>query len=164
MVLKAIGIGLLLLGTFGVVFISVNYSATQQIVPHYFTDPDEKAIDVEHAMRTCLYYVAMLSGVLAGQLYFALSERKTFGKSGVWKTISKSVLTPRMIRGLIASPIVFGVVYGLVQGHNNVVLASVFSFENGFFWNVILRDREIAATQATKNRSDDGIDPTSNGT
>jgi hypothetical protein len=121
-------------------YLVVVWAATGSIRPAFYHDATRDTTD--EIWRSLLLYLTMVIGVLAGNVYAGLSGRKTFGSEGVWATLWKLSFTPSLIRALVGSPIVFGVVYGMARGQCDIVLACVFSFENGFFCHLILRHRE----------------------
>jgi hypothetical protein len=111
-----------------------------------FRDPDNPSADScgAHALRTIALYCAMIVGVVCGAIHDTLGGRKTFGEKGLLRTVADAVYGPQLLRGLLASPIVFAAVYGITRGHPDSVLAAALSFENGFFCDVVLRKRQAS--------------------
>ncbi|QDU49467.1 hypothetical protein [Gimesia panareensis] len=102
------------------------------------------SVVVQSSTKTLLIFGAMMSGIVAGQLHLKLAGRRRFGKKGFWPTVKATLITPELVRATCASPIIFGVVYNLAMGQPDLVMASVFAFENGFFCHLVLRSREVA--------------------
>jgi hypothetical protein len=47
---------------------------------------------------------------------------------------------------LMVAPIVYGSIYSFVKGPNDTVVMLIFSFQNGFFWQVIIGQFETSVT------------------
>ncbi len=84
--------------------------------------------------------VALLAGILFGTVYSKLGEKAT-PESSQWKTVLDAVKSRGFTRGVFASPIVFGGVYVGLKGQPDGVLAVIFAFQNGFFWEAILKGK-----------------------
>ncbi len=94
---------------------------------------DERAL----RWRTVAFFIAMLAGVVCGEFH-----RQAITRGGTAGILRATFRSTRLIAGLAASPIVFGVVYVLCRAHPDALLAGLLSFENGFFWNTVLGRRE----------------------
>ena len=80
------------------------------------------------------YFVAMVAGMLAQTVWDALQKRQpnqapTFDK---WEFVKP---------GLVA-PIVFIAVYQTISDPAFKVMTLLFAFQNGFFWQTVLKSRE----------------------
>ncbi|KXX66901.1 hypothetical protein [Flammeovirga sp. SJP92] len=82
---------------------------------------------------------AMLLGILAGRIHKLIELEDDFHP----KILLKNLLKDRHLwKSLVASPIVFGVIYSALSESNDVVVSLVFSFQNGFFCNAILESKK----------------------
>jgi hypothetical protein len=126
-----------------VLYIVIIWADTGSIRPVFYQEPGLNTSG--EVVKSLMLYLCMILGIVAGNAYSGLSGRKTFGSRGAWNTAKAIVVTPRLLRAMIASPIVFGVVYGMARGQADIVLACVFSFENGFFCHLVLQQREEVA-------------------
>lgn len=73
-----------------------------------------------------LYFV-MLAGITAKYFFDAI------GKGNKIEFQKWQLLKPMLV-----SPIVFGVVYGSIGESTPLLLNSIFAFQNGFFWQTVL--------------------------
>jgi hypothetical protein len=100
-----------------------------------------------HEWRPLFLFAAMLVGIVFGEAYnrfLALSDKRRIAP---WSELRRTFLTGRIWAGLFASPIIFAAIYSLCRNQPDVLLSGVFAFENGFFWNVVLKRRETAFGQ-----------------
>lgn len=88
--------------------------------------------------------VAMLIGVVFGAFYEALRLKPD---DPALQTLKQAVKGAYLYRALLASPILFGGVYAVAATNPDSVVAIVFSFQNGFFCETILRQRVDALKQ-----------------
>jgi hypothetical protein len=97
-------------------------------------------------LRGFLLAAAMLGGIFAGWFHAKLSSSLDAAPRKVLATFWSD---RELWKSLLASPIVFGVVYTLLAQTHDVVMAVVFSFQNGFFCNVIVEKKrsELASEQ-----------------
>ncbi|MCX6857283.1 MAG: hypothetical protein NTV80_20535 [Verrucomicrobia bacterium] len=82
---------------------------------------------------------AMLAGIVSGRLHDNISSAKRFK---IGKLFADLPSDKDLWKSLLASPIVFGVVYSLLSKSNDFVVCAVFSFQNGFFCDVILKKKQ----------------------
>jgi uncharacterized RDD family membrane protein YckC len=87
-----------------------------------------------------LMALSMLLGIVAGRLHENISTAKRFKLGRVLAALPND---KELWRALLASPIIFGVVYSLLSSSNDLVVCAVFSFQNGFFCNVVLKKKQI---------------------
>ena len=100
-------------------------------------------------IRSSSFALAMLLGIACGRIHKALNQVEMVGI----KHIGKHLLNDRNLwKSLIVSPIVFGVIYSGLADTQDTILSLVFSFLNGFFWNVIM-DRKTKSAVNTNVES-----------
>jgi len=87
--------------------------------------------------RSVALLAATLVGIGAGETHRVAMKRRR--AKGILRSVLRS---PRLVAGLVASPIVFGVVYLLCRDHPDALTAGILAFENGFFWNTVMGKRE----------------------
>ena len=80
-----------------------------------------------------MYFVLTVLGILAGAVFEALGVAPP-DKEMTWKEISGYLKSARAWRGLVASPLIFLVVYMGVASNPVTLPFVVLSFQNGFFW------------------------------
>ena len=88
------------------------------------TTPRDERGGKEYWLKVGLFFLLMVLGMAARELYNALVNTKSFN----W--ISFSIAA-------IVSPMVFGAVYGSLGNMDITVPTVVLAFQNGFFWNSI---------------------------
>jgi anti-sigma-K factor RskA len=91
---------------------------------------------------TALYALAMIAGIIAGFIHKALADES---QPAISITLLALWHDKDLWRAVLASPIVFGVVYGIASKTTDPIVATLLSFENGFFCNLILSKRRHAA-------------------
>jgi hypothetical protein len=80
-----------------------------------------------------MYFVLTLLGILAGAVFEALGAAPP-DKEITLKDIRGFLMSARAWRGLVASPLIFLVVYMGVASNPVTLPFVVLSFQNGFFW------------------------------
>jgi len=80
-----------------------------------------------------MYFVLTVLGILAGAVFEALGAAPP-DKEMSWKDIRGYLKSARAWRGLVASPLIFLVVYMGVSSNPVTLPFIVLSFQNGFFW------------------------------
>lgn len=83
--------------------------------------------------------LVMVLGIIFGHLYTSLGATKK--KTINIKDLKKTFTEKQLWRSIIASPIIFGVIYSFAK-EAEPVMSLLFSFENGFFCNAILTNRK----------------------
>lgn len=81
----------------------------------------EKAVDW---FMVLIFFGVMLLGILGRELYNHLVNQKPFN----WTSV---------VIAFIVSPMIFGVVYGVLGNLKVDVPSVICAFQNGFFWNTI---------------------------
>ena len=100
-----------------------------------FAEPTKQA---QSSNSGITFAVAMLLGIVCGHLYRSMeSAQADISTTGLIKQLRSGSLW----RSLLASPIVFGIVYSAAGKQPDFVLACVFAFENGFLCPVILKGK-----------------------
>jgi len=89
-------------------------------------------------IRGSICALAMLAGIVSGTLHSRLSAVERPNVREVFSSIWRD---GELWKSLLASPIVFGVVYALLAESHDVVMAIVFSFQNGFFCKTVLESK-----------------------
>jgi hypothetical protein len=91
------------------------------------------------AWRVLLLVVAMLIGIVFGHLHDTFLNQAS--EPLVWSVVVNAMRSGALWASLLASPIIFGIVYVASSGVPDLVTAAVFSFENGFFCRMVLQRR-----------------------
>jgi hypothetical protein len=86
--------------------------------------------------------VAMLAGIVFGAVYARMASAQE--TQNAWRLIPTALVSPQLVKSLIASPVVFAAVYSAAQSQPDLVVGALFAFQNGFFCDTILRKRESA--------------------
>lgn len=86
--------------------------------------------------RSSIYFVFMVIGTLASERYKYFVANENAGLN-FFKNISYSYL----YRSLLVSPMVFAAVVTYIGKDANIVMATIFSFQNGFFWETIFNNK-----------------------
>lgn len=92
-------------------------------------------------------YLSMLLGILASNLHSSLIEYEKLKKNNEPKSLSRIFVSQKLYTSLLISPIVFSSVYLMTKGQPDIVILIIFSFENGFFWDVVSKHK--SQTQET---------------
>ena len=111
--------------------------AILRIVEHFLSvrflagGPVENAIAELSSWTALIYFAAMVAGMLAQTIWQALQQRKVksapvFDK---WE----------FVKPALVAPIVFIAVYHNIAQAQTTVVMLLFSFQNGFFWQTVLR-------------------------
>jgi hypothetical protein len=87
--------------------------------------------------RTILSAVMMLIGILAGVFHSAVMNKSEI--TSFRQEFIRSVRSPQLIKSILAAPIVFSAVYLATREQPDLILASIFAFQNGFFCDSVLR-------------------------
>lgn len=69
-------------------------------------------------------YLAMIAGMAAKMVFDHLTE----GEALAWK---------KFLIPLLVSSLIYGTVFRIAKGSNEIVLMLIFGFQNGFFWQDI---------------------------
>ena len=72
-------------------------------------------------------YLAMIAGMMGKYFFDAIGEGNTL-RFQKWQ----------FIKPIFISPIVFGVIYGVIDESTSLVLLFIFASRNGFFWQTVL--------------------------
>ena len=104
------------------------------VLGNQYADDVSAAFDLSPLdyLRPLSYFLLMVAGSLASERYNYFSNNPNAGK-GFFKNISYSYV----YRSLLVSPITFGVVVTFIGRDANFLMAAIFSFQNGFFWETI---------------------------
>ncbi len=139
-IIVVIGIGvILLIAPYGkTLLISIrsllSSLSLQPTSPHVI----QKPIWIDIAM-----FMAMILGMLTARFHDLISRGKSLRRFTIG-----SLLQP-----LFVSPIVFGSLYGLNINFNvtSTVVLILFSFQNGFFWSIILKKTDHETNNGTNS-------------
>ena len=134
----------LLAGAFGLVVVIISVYGLQYIedVQSAFdVNPSKIAISVG-------YFLLMLAGAFASERYKYFTSNPLAGRN-FFQGMSYSYL----YRSLLVSPIVFGAVVSYIGRDANVIMAAIFSFQNGFFWEIVFSHQaKNADTSSARTR------------
>jgi hypothetical protein len=100
----------------------------------------------------CLVAITMIAGIFAGRLHSNISKSRRFDPRKAFTTFWRD---KELWKSLLTSPIIFGVIYALLAETHDLVMAVVFSFQNGFFCNVIFDKKQSGSAPeavAVENR------------
>jgi hypothetical protein len=112
-----------------------------------YVDDTQSAFDVDPssiALALC-YFALMLLGAFASERYKFFSANALAGGNFL-KQISYAYL----YRSLLVSPIIFGAVVTYIGRDANVVMAAIFSFQNGFFWETIFSAQAVKLAESSR--------------
>ena len=85
----------------------------------------------------------MLAGIAAYGVRIQLDHLPEDAAEIDYKALlTRAFKTRGFISAIVASPIVFVVVYGLVKNQPDLILSHLIAFENGFFWQAVLGKRD----------------------
>lgn len=81
--------------------------------------------------------LVMAIGILFGSVYEGIGDRMSL--SAFANVLRNAVTSGHFIKAILASPILFAVVYAAAQKQPDIVIAVLFAFENGFFCQAVLK-------------------------
>lgn len=113
-----------------------------------FSSQFEGSITPLPVVKMFIQILALLLGVIAGSIYRKLESVSDHRVS--LKTIGDAMLSPGLVRSIVGAPILFVSVYASAKIQPDLLAASLFAFENGFFCDVILNQREKTISRNTK--------------
>ena len=92
-------------------------------------------VGTSYPLRVLILYASMLLGIFArsAQEYLGDSEIVSLGH-----LLSFTYTSPSFVKGVLVSPIVFFAVYKLSASQPDNIVATLFAFQNGFFWQTVL--------------------------
>lgn len=115
--------------------IATTYQMDQVITLRLFDSQNEPGF----LWRNIIFAVAMLAGIILGHLYTFITAEQA---QTIDRTMLKNAFADkRLWLSLLASPLIFGLVYVLNEHQPSSVMASLLAFENGFFCNAILKSK-----------------------
>jgi hypothetical protein len=95
--------------------------------------PESKALETPPWVALC-YFASMVLGMLAQTIWFALQQRT----AGALPTFDKW----EFVKPALVAPIVFIAVYQTITDGTFKAMTLLFSFQNGFFWQTVLRNQQ----------------------
>jgi hypothetical protein len=98
--------------------------------------------------------VAMLIGIFFGSLYRALGDRQ--GEISIGNEVVKVVRSSSFWRALCVSPLVFLAIYTISKGLPGDIPSLLLAFQNGFFWESVLKREAPRAQPAATPTNDPG--------
>ncbi len=119
--------------------------------PLFFGEPTSRPaseeLRISEVLRPVMMFVFMLLGVLGGRLHRALRESSASGPitKDFKQVVSEVFKSSELYAPLIASPLVYAVVYAVTRDQPDLVIASLLAFENGFFCDTVLARRSQSA-------------------
>jgi hypothetical protein len=93
--------------------------------------PQENAIAETASWTSLVYFVAMVVGMIAQSIWHALQNRKP-NKPPIFDKWE-------FVKPALVAPIVFIAVYRNISEPQISIVMLLFSFQNGFFWQTVLR-------------------------
>lgn len=105
----------------------------EQFIERDIVGFEEVSSDV--SWKTVTTGLVTLIGVLAHSVYNRLSEKE--GDVNIKEELFKTFRSSSFLRAVIVSPIVFIGVYGAIKNEPDLLVAHLFAFQNGFFWDVV---------------------------
>jgi hypothetical protein len=108
--------------------------------------------DSHPALKGTFLIVIMLLGIVCGHLHSILSTVSKEGDDVTLTLVRQSFAKASLWKSVLASPILFSVVYINCQTQPDLILAGFFAFQNGFLCNVVL-DKQIASVNLPANPS-----------
>jgi cellobiose-specific phosphotransferase system component IIC len=136
--------------------IAVVYQQTRQVRLSFFEskvqEKDDEVNSWLQLARTTALFVAMVAGIVAGQIHAMINLQNIDSTNKMSARIVQAFLTPQMLSGLLVSPIVFSAVYSLSRNQPDLLISMVTSFENGFFWDAVLRKRHDTQTPGKQKK------------
>ena len=95
--------------------------------------PENKALETPPWVALC-YFASMVVGMLAQTIWLALQQRA----AGAAPTFDKW----EFVKPALVAPIVFIAAYHTITDANFKTMTLLFSFQNGFFWQTVLRSQQ----------------------
>lgn len=102
---------------------------------HFLAGGPRESAAAESSWWTSLaYFIAMILGMMAQAIWYAIDKR----------TASKPPVFDKweFVKPALVAPIVFIAVYNNVTQTQITVVMLLFSFQNGFFWQTVLRKQK----------------------
>jgi hypothetical protein len=97
----------------------------------FLTAPNENAAAESSIWTSLSYFVTMVLGMMAQTLWQAIKQRKKHQPP----TLDKW----EFVKPALVAPIVFVAVYHNISESHVTAIMLLFSFQNGFFWQTVLR-------------------------
>lgn len=127
--------------------------------------PRESALTIGYAL---FVFALTVVGIFLGQFYLTLSPDRP--ALPVLQELRSMLSSREFARSVVASPIVFGVVYGMALRNPDPVMTIILALQNGFFCHSVVnhrrRDQDATggigpstAQKARRPASKDGIRP-----
>ena len=111
------------------------WAAEHFLAIHFLAGGPKESPAAESSWWTSLaYFIAMVLGMMAQAIWHAIDKR-TAGKPPVFDKWE-------FVKPALVAPIVFIAVYNNVTQAQITVVMLLFSFQNGFFWQTVLRKQK----------------------
>jgi hypothetical protein len=126
--------------------------STGALIALHVSSPHETAFGFSELSETgahrMLYIVSLGLFAMAGIVGSALWESLPYARIStnpdrisLSKAFQIGLTSASFWKAVIVSPIVFAAVYSIVRTEPDVVFSHLVAFENGFFWNTILKSK-----------------------
>jgi len=145
---RPITITLIILVSMAMMLGIVFYNASHDVVPLLFNDTKIKAsYDFGSIIKGVVYFLAMFVGIIFGRIYRALASSNE-GRVNIVNDIKSTLNSKPFVKAVLASPIVFGVIYTTISAEATILMSLIFSFQNGFFCDGVINAQMTAAERA----------------
>jgi hypothetical protein len=114
---------------------------------------DQSATSPSLRYRAVGLGVFMIIGVFCGHLYRWMGHDDAAISA---RSLLSSLRDKSLWQSLLASPLVFMVVYALAEKQPDYLIASILAFENGFLANVVIKKRIPTGNEANPDTPPDG--------
>jgi hypothetical protein len=146
---------------FGIAFLVVasyvaqRYLVTRQAHVDFFTAAPGVNVD---GTQFTLLILTMFTGVIAGYLY-EKAKQSTTDHVDILRLLRGMPASPRFIMALVISPIVFHGVLITINAATLTLADYLLAFQNGFFWETIIRGMSRPMTQSSPATSTTPSEP-----
>jgi len=132
--MKYVTLGLLIVGVVAFVTFGVVMHDSPATIYHF----DQPLTSSTLPYRAVGLGIFMIIGVFCGHFYRWMGHEET---QITLRSLSASLRDKSLWQSLLASPLVFMVVYALAEKQPDYLIASILAFENGFLANVVIKKR-----------------------
>lgn len=83
--------------------------------------------------------VAMFFGIISNSIWTHVAELPKNEPVSIGRVLKSALRSASLVRSALVSPIVFMAVYALVKSEPDAIVAHLLAYQNGFFWESVLR-------------------------
>ncbi len=102
-------------------------------------------------------FLLMVLGILLGQFYAVLAPNRP--PIPIWREFVSLLGSRELARSILASPIVFGVVYSLALRNPDPIMVGIIALQNGFFCHSVINQMSRHPAATTKDDTSSGPEP-----